>query len=304
LRYLITDGVALWSAIEIYILVIAVGSDTEFKLGMEAAAVKLVLYYAPIACSLVPYVTLTEAGVDFETRTVNLRKKQQRSSEFLNLNPKHKVPVLLIDGKPLTENVAIQQWIARTFPKAMLMPADPWEELQAISIHSWCASGMHPLISRINGPAKVCDIEGTEESVRRLATDMLLENFRHAETLLDGRNYFFDHFTAADAHFFWCLRRAKLLNVNVSGLDVCEAHFQRMLERPSVQKVISFEKKSARHFLRPTSSSSTRHQVLEVLALARQEPSHVFDQGRQSKPRVSVVETTSVWGDHYILHAP
>ena len=203
---------------------------------------KLVLYYAPVACSLVPYVTLTEAGADFETRTVNLRKKQQRSREFLALNPKHKVPVLIVDGKPLTENVAIQQWIARAFPEAMLMPQPPWDELQAISIHSWCASGMHPLISRINGPAKTCDIEGTEESVKCLAIDALLENFRHAETLLDGRTYFFDHFTAADAHFFWCLRRAKLLDVELSGLDACEAHFQTMLERPSVQKVIAYEK--------------------------------------------------------------
>ena len=31
------------------------------------------------------------------------------------MNPKHKVPVLLIDGEPLTENVAIQLFIARRF---------------------------------------------------------------------------------------------------------------------------------------------------------------------------------------------
>ena len=71
---------------------------------------KIELYYAPIACSLVPYVTLTEAGAEFEVRPVNLGKGQQMSPEYLKINPKHKVPVLVVDGKILTENVAIHTW--------------------------------------------------------------------------------------------------------------------------------------------------------------------------------------------------
>src|SRR6266852_8327814 len=85
---------------------------------------KLILYYAPNACSLVPYVTLTEAGAPFEVRPLNFRKSQHMAPEYLQLNPKHKVPVLLIDGAPLTENVAIQTWIARQFPAAKLLPTN------------------------------------------------------------------------------------------------------------------------------------------------------------------------------------
>ena len=69
---------------------------------------QIVLYYSPIACSLVPYVTLTEAGAKFEVRNINLRKGEQSSPDYLKLNPKHKVPVLTVDGQTLTENVAIQ----------------------------------------------------------------------------------------------------------------------------------------------------------------------------------------------------
>ena len=79
---------------------------------------QIVLYYSPIACSLVPYVTLTEAGANFEVRTINLRKGEQSSPDYLKLNPKHKVPVLMVDGQTLTENVAIQIWIARNYPQA------------------------------------------------------------------------------------------------------------------------------------------------------------------------------------------
>ena len=84
---------------------------------------EIILYYAPIACSLVPYATLTEANAKFEVRPVNLRKGEQNTPDYLRLNPKHKVPVLVVDGQTLTENVAIQTWIARTFPAAKLLPS-------------------------------------------------------------------------------------------------------------------------------------------------------------------------------------
>src|SRR5262252_6839819 len=93
---------------------------------------QLTLYYAPTACSLVPYVTLSEAGAPFEIRPLNFRKSQHMTPEYLRLNPKH--TVLVIDGTPLTENVAIQIWIARNFAAARLLPADPMQELQAISL--------------------------------------------------------------------------------------------------------------------------------------------------------------------------
>ena len=202
----------------------------------------LALYYAPIACSLVTYVTLNEAGAEFEVRPVNIRARQQMSAEYLKLNPKHKVPVLVVDGRPLTENVAIQIWIARHFTHAQLLPSDPWEELQVISLLAWCASGIHPVISRLISPAKISDMPEAEESVRRLATEQLFENLQLADTLLSGREYFHDHFTVVDPYFFWLFRRGKLLDLDQSEFTNCEAHFERMMQRPSVQKVLAHEK--------------------------------------------------------------
>jgi glutathione S-transferase len=114
--------------------------------------------------------------------------------------------------------------------------------LQAISLHSWCASGIHPYLSRINNPPKVCDIPGASDSVVKFATENLFENFRIGDDLLAGREYFFDHFTAPDAHFFWCCRRAGQLGVDISRFRNVTAHFHRMLERPSVKKLLAFEK--------------------------------------------------------------
>jgi glutathione S-transferase len=200
------------------------------------------LYYAPVTCALAPYISLTEAGADFTAMPVNMRKGQNKSPEYMGMNPKHKVPVLQVDGKVLTESPAIQTWIARTFPDAKLLPADPWEELQALSILCWCSSGIHPYLSRINSPAKVCDVPDTGESVTRLAAEFIYEAFAIAERLLDGRDYFFGDFTAPDAHFFWCFRRATQFELPLDAYTNCAAHFARMQTRPSVQKLLSFEK--------------------------------------------------------------
>lgn len=209
---------------------------------------EIALYYAPNTCALAPYVTLTEAGANFEVRPLNYRKREHFTPEYLKINPKHKVPTLVVDGKILTENVAIHQWVHRTFPGAKILPADPWHELQAISLHAWCASGIHPYLSRINNPGKVCDGPGASDSVVKLATEALFENFQVADDLLAGREYFFDHFTAPDAHFFWCCRRATQLGVGLSDFANVTAHFERMQERPSVKKLLAYEKEVNERF--------------------------------------------------------
>jgi glutathione S-transferase len=203
---------------------------------------KLTLYYAPMTCALVPYVTLTEAGATFDVRYLNTRSNQQRSSEFLAINPKHKVPVLLIDDEPLTENVAIQIWIARQFPEARLLPEAPRANIAAISLMAWFASTIHPHLTPNARPQNYCDLPGSEESVKRVGNALLFEDLAIAERLLAGRDWFFDHFTATDAYFFWCFRRALSFELEVSRFASCARHFERCSDRPSVQKVFEYEK--------------------------------------------------------------
>lgn len=209
----------------------------------------LVLYYAPMTCALVPYVTLTEAGAEFEVRNLNTRANHHRTPEFLALNPKHKVPVLVIDGEPLTENVAIQIWIAREFPHAKLLPAGK-DEIKAISLMAWFSSTIHPHLTPNARPENYCDLPGSEEAVKRVGNRHLFEDFAIADARLANRTWFFDHFTAVDAYFFWCFRRALSFRLDLSRFGHCLAHFERMQARDSVQKVVAHEKAVQESFSR------------------------------------------------------
>ena len=73
-------------------------------------------------------------------------------------------------------------------------------------------------------------------------------NYKIADDMLAGREFFFDHFTAPDAHFFWTFRRGSQFNLDLSQFKDCSAHFERMKSRPSVQKLLAFEKSVQEEF--------------------------------------------------------
>jgi glutathione S-transferase len=171
-----------------------------------------------------------------------MRKGEHMTPEYLQLNPKHRVPLLLIDGQPLSENVAIQIWIARNHPQARLLPNDAMDEIQAISLMAWFASGIHPALTPNARPERYCDLPGSADSVRRCAQKLLLEYYRIADDRLAGREWFFDHFTAVDAYFFWCFRRGGQFGLDTTVFRHCTAHLQRTGERESVQRAVAIEK--------------------------------------------------------------
>jgi glutathione S-transferase len=204
----------------------------------------LSLFYAPRACSMVPYIALTEAGAEFDVRVVNMAKAEHMAPDYLKVNPKHKVPVLVVDGKPLTENVAILLWISRHYPAAKLIPTDSDQEIKVISFLAWCASGIHPTLTPHAMPHMFCDLPDSAEGVKRVALKRLVENYQIAEELLQGKPWFFDDFSAADVYFFWCFRRGTQFKYDLSQFKNLHAHMARMLERASVQKLVAFEAKT------------------------------------------------------------
>ena len=82
----------------------------------------LTFYFTPGASSMATHIALHEVGAPFESRLISLTKHENRTPEYLALNPEGKVPTLVIDGRPLTEVAANLWYLAKRFPDAGLLP--------------------------------------------------------------------------------------------------------------------------------------------------------------------------------------
>lgn len=185
------------------------------------------------------YISLVEAGADFNVEIINIGKNEQSNAAYVAINPKKKVPLLVVDGKGLTENVAIQSWIAETYSEANLLPSDRWERVRAVSHMGWFGAGIHPHITRHFKPIKFCADVNSHDDIKAKAKAAYLEQMALVETELTGKTWFFDHYTACDSYFFWIYTRALREDFDLSGFKHCTAHNERMRERASVQKVLA-----------------------------------------------------------------
>lgn len=90
---------------------------------------------------------LAEKGVEIETKEINIGKGEQLSPEFLALNPRATVPVLVTEGgQALTENVAIAAYLEEQFPETPLMGRDAEERAAVLMWNAICeAQGGLPI---------------------------------------------------------------------------------------------------------------------------------------------------------------
>ncbi len=199
----------------------------------------ITLYHSPGACSMATYVSLLEAGADFDVKFILLKNNEQTSPEYAAINPKQKVPFLTVDGEGLTENVAMQSWIAETYPKANLLPSDSWDHKLALSYMGWFGSGIHQHLTRHFKPIKFCTDVNSHADIKAKSLDMYMEQLALVDAELAGKTWFFDHYTVCDSYFFWIYNRGLGEDFDLSGLKNCTGHYNRMLERDSVKKVLA-----------------------------------------------------------------
>jgi glutathione S-transferase len=81
------------------------------------------LYWSPGAASLAVHWMLLELGVPFEAVRADIDSGQNRSADYLRLNPDGKVPTLVVDGAPVSETAALLMLLAERHPDARLAPA-------------------------------------------------------------------------------------------------------------------------------------------------------------------------------------
>lgn len=204
----------------------------------------LFLYYAPGACSRVTITALEEARATYELRRVALGENENKSAEYKAINPKGKVPALVVDGRILTENVAIQSYLDKRFPEAGLFPktTDDFTYAQNLSVLAWVSSGLHPLVTRIRRTARFCDLPGADKRVPELARVELAEQLQVAEERLARAPFLLgEKWSIADVYLHWVWSRSVDEHFDTKPFPRLVEFVKRMDAWPSVQRAIAKE---------------------------------------------------------------
>jgi glutathione S-transferase len=203
----------------------------------------LVLYCAPGACSRVPLIALEEIGQPYEVNLVRFMKGEHRTPHYLSVNPKGKVPLLVADGVPLSENAAILVYLAHAYPQAKLLPLNQgaMRDAKNLSLLAWCSSGIHPIITRIRLPQMFCDVKEGQARVREMAIEAMAPNFALIEETLSRQPWMLKEWSLIDAYVYWIWLRSIGSGFDGAPYPHFADHAKRMEERPCVQRALERE---------------------------------------------------------------
>src|ERR1700683_57538 len=111
---------------------------------------------------------LAEAGARCDFREISLQRNEQRSPEFLAVNPAGKIPALqLPEGEVITETLAMLLTIAERYPAAgLLPPAGTPARAQALRWLAFMASEIYPIVEIEDYPSRFVP-EGAQSDVVR-----------------------------------------------------------------------------------------------------------------------------------------
>ena len=208
----------------------------------------LELYFAPGACSFVPHAGLeairAATGEGFEPKLVKLHKGEQKSPEYLALNPNGQVPVLVADGKPLNQIVAICEYLDRRFPQARLLPVDPWGRAQAMSQLAWMNNTVHPTFTHVFRAGDFAESEASQADVRKVAAQRFRGFLERIQgSIATASPYWFgDRVSFHDAYAFTLFRWGGYAGIEPKSLPAYLSYVERVMAAPPVAAALERER--------------------------------------------------------------
>jgi glutathione S-transferase len=183
-------------------------------------------------------VVLAEKNLQYEIVPIDLRKKEQKTPDFLKLNPLGKVPVLTDDGTVLYESCIINEFLNEKYPHPPLMPADLGKRAKARILTDYGLAQLDGPYQKLRMELMKDEKEQNQQTIEGAKND-LRRLLQHLENELGDQPYLVGDFSLADAALFPRFSRLEGFGVIPDpSLPRLGKYFQRMKERPSVKAIL------------------------------------------------------------------
>ncbi len=181
---------------------------------------------------------LIEKGVEFE----EVKAPPSQQEDYLARSPMGKMPAIEVDGRYLSESLAIFQYLERLVPEPALLPADPFEAGKVMELCCHIKLDVE-LVARRCLPELLFNKPVSEETKSEVRAD-LAKGVKDVDRLLVAAPYAAGaEFTLADLFAFYCYGLANTLSKAVVDVDILEDNprmtelLKRLAERPSIARV-------------------------------------------------------------------
>ncbi len=203
----------------------------------------LTFYWARNTCARATHIALEDAGAVYEARRLDFAKAEQRSPEYLTLNPKGRVPALVTPQGVLTETPALLFYIAQTHPAAKLADfADPFALAQAQAFATYLCSTVHVAHAHDPRGARWADDPSSIADMKHKSHANMRDCFGLIERdLFKGPWALGETYGVIDPYLFTISTWLSGHGVDVAEFPGVARHFRRMSERGSVQRVLAAE---------------------------------------------------------------
>lgn len=200
----------------------------------------LTLYYAAGTCAQAVLIALYEADAQFTLKTLSFASNEQRSLDYLAINPKGRVPALVTERGVLTETPALLLYVAQSYPEAALAPlSDPFALAQMQEFNAYLASTVHIAHAHRPRASRWADDEAAQASMRAKVPQNMRECFAVIEQHYLGDKTWImgEQFTVADGYLYTVASWLKGDGVDIAEFPRVAAHFKRVETRASVQQL-------------------------------------------------------------------
>lgn len=204
----------------------------------------LKLYYASGACSFVPHTALELAGATFEPAAIKLHRGEHKAPEYLAINPRGQVPVLVDGDEVITQITAIALYLDARFPEAHLLPAVGVARTRALQTLAWMNNTVHPTFTHVFMPNKFAPDEATQQAVKAHAVQAYRGLLAEIEALAAKASPWLggEHPGVLDAYALTLLRWGGFAGIDPQTLPATWALVQRFAALPAVARAIERER--------------------------------------------------------------
>lgn len=196
----------------------------------------LTLFAAPYTVALSCHIALEETGLPHQVNWLNFASNDQRTPDYLAVNPKGRVPALTGDHGVLTEAPAILEYIADL--SSQLMPQDTYQRAKVREMMGYLAATMHPNHAHGVRGERWSDDPAAHASMAAKVPETMATSCAYVESCLPDTGWLIGPYSVADIHLFNVCCWLSKDGVDIANYPKLAAHFAAMNARPAVIRAL------------------------------------------------------------------